>query len=296
MELGDILSDKVDNPEMPDTPDEPKAAEPAAPLDPKEPKAEPSHNRRERHREKEQTAQGKVRDPVTGQFVKKEEPAPAAAPETPAPPAPAAAAPAPPAQPAPAQEFTEREKAFLKAAQEERRQRQELEKRLAAQPQEPPKPFYEDPEGFAKNLEEKMNSVATNTRLNTAELIARSKYQDFDQKIEVFSRIVQETPGLAQKWLAAQDPAEFAYRTAVNHQRLQEAEKVGGLDALLQKAREEAAAEARTKLEAEFKAKAEEDAKIRASLPGSLSDARNSGGGRPVWGGPTSLDSILSTK
>lgn len=285
--LDSILDDK--EPEAPEAPEarEPEA-EPAAPKD----HSEDYKSRKKKHQAKEFTAQG--RDPETGQFKPKEaEPAAPAAASTaaPAPATPAAATPATPAAPA-QPEFTEREKAFLRAAHEERVKRQELERKYAqpAPPAEPAKTFYEDPDGYAKNLKDEVQKVAVNTRLNTAEMIARQKYTDFDDKTAVFAQLVSQTPGLVEKWLAAPDPAEFAYRTGLNHQRLEQA---GNIDALLEKTAKETEAKVRAAVEAEFKAKAEEDAKIRAALPGSLSDARSTGNRVPAWTGPASLDDIL---
>lgn len=206
--------------------------------------------------------------------------------------------PAAPAPQAPQPEMTERERAFLRAAQEERAKRQEFERKLAevskppAQPPEKPKAFWDDPEGALRRHAETVQEQNTHTRLNTAELIARSRYTDFDEKVAEFSQLVTATPGLAQQWLASPDPAEFAYVTAKNHMLLKQA---GSLDALTAKVRAETEAAVRTKVEAEFKAKAEALEKERAALPPSLSDTRGGagGGGKPVWNGPTPLADIL---
>lgn len=242
--------------------------------------------RREIIREKEAAAQaegeGKVRDPVTGKFVAKTEEA--------APPASAKPVAAPPVQ-----EMTEKERAFLRVAQEERTKRQEIERRLAAleKPPEKPKEFWEDPEGAVKALRDEVANVATTTRLNTAEAIARSRYQDFDEKIKgTFAKLVGEEPGLYQKMLGAADPAEFAYRYALNHERL---ESAGDLGEFQKKIEADTETRLRAKIEAEYKAKAEAAAKERAALPGSLSDAKGTQQNRQVWGGPPSLDEILTS-
>lgn len=221
-----------------------------------------------------------------GKFVPKPPDAPSAAP----------AAPQPPAQP----EMTEKEKAFLRAAQEERGKRQALEQELAklrqpaqpAAPAEKPKAFWDDPEGALTRHREEIRAETTNTRLNTAELIARSRYPDFDEKVAEFAQLVQSTPGLAQQWIAAPDPAQFAYTTGKNHLLLKQA---GSLDALTEKVRTETEATVRAKVEAEYKAKAEALEKERASLPPSLSDTRGGAGagGKPAWNGPTPLADIL---
>lgn len=289
MDLDNVLDEKYEAPKE-EAPSEPAVT--TEPTTPAEPVREPTHKRRAIHREKEQTAQGKERDPTTGQFV------PKAAEVAPAPEAPKQAEPKPADAPAPGtppQDLTAREKAYLRAAHEERQKRQELERRYGQQqpaaPAEPAKAFWDDPEGHLKSFEERLAKGQINTRLNTAEMIARSRYQDFDDKVAVFGKLAESTPGLMQQMLQAPDPAEFAYRTGFNHQRLEQA---GSMDAIIQKAREEAAAEARTKVEAEYKAKAEQAERVRSSIPPSLSDARSTGGPRtPAWGGPTSLGDML---
>lgn len=244
--------------------------------------------KRKEHLQKERDAraegEGKIRDPETGKYVPKE-PVVEKPPE---------AAPAPVVAPVvpPSQDLTPKERAFLAQAADERRKRQELEQRLAAleSPKEPAKTFWEDPEGHLRASEQRNETLVMNTRLNTAEVIARSKYPDFDEKVGVFAEVMRQTPGLHQQWLAALDPAEFAYRTGKNHQ---EYAQIGNLDALKTKIVEETTAKVRAQVEAEYKDKADAKAKERAALPRSLSDAHATGINRPVWGGPPTFDSIL---
>lgn len=298
MELDDILNDK--EPEKTPAVEAPKEPAEVPKETSSDPVAEQITSRRKEHRKRELVAQG--RDPETGQFVSKEpkpeaEPAKEPVKEAAKPAEAAPAAPAAPATPAPAQpEFTERERAFLKTAEEERRKRQELERRLAAPaqspaPTEPPKTFWDDPEGHLKAMQQSNQQIAIQTKLQTAEMIARSRYKDFDQEMAVFAEMAQTMPGLAQQCVSAPDPAEFAYRTGKAHRELREA---GGLDQL--KAKIEA--ETRARLEAEFKAKeearAKELAEQRAALPGSLSDVRGASTPRKMeYVGPTPLADIL---
>lgn len=298
MSLDGILSDEKPAPREQPAP-EPTAA-PSAPevkevTDPvAKQQAERNVSKRTKWRDKEQAEQGRVRDPETGQYTKAEEatakvepPAVTAAPVT--------AAPAVTA--APQQEFTEKEKAFLRAAQEERGKRQALEQRLAAMeaaaPKEPEKTFWDDPEAALRAHEARIKAEATNARLGMAEFTARQKHPDFDEKIAVFAQLIQQTPGLHQQWLASPDPAEFAYKLGKNHQELQQ---VGSMDELRAKIERETAARVRAEVEAELKAKAEGLAQARADIPASLSQVRSTGGvTKPVWGGPTSLDNILKS-
>jgi BMFP domain-containing protein YqiC len=247
-------------------------------------------SKREEHREKEYAAQG--RDPETGKFVPKEEPKEEVKAEPKVEPKVEAKV-----DPKPVPQFTDKEKALLRAAQAERDKRQELERRLAAleanKPQEPEKTFWDDPEGKLKKqqdelqaLREEIRQMMVGTKMQTAESLARYKYQDFDEKIQIFTELAQTTPGLGQQLLSAPDPAEFAYRTATAHKQLTEAGSIENLRASIEK-------EVRAKIEGELKAKEEELRKQRANLPPSLSDARGARVNKPVWNGPTPLDTVL---
>ena len=246
---------------------------------------------RKKHQAKEYEAQG--RDPDTGQFVQKEEPK-AEVKEVPKEEVKAEVK----VEPKPAavqQELTDKERGFLKGLEEERRKRQGLERDIAemkakqtAPPAEAAKGFWDDPEGTLKKHRDEMANMATNTRLQTAELIARSAHPDFDEKIAVFEEILQQTPGVYAQWIASPNPAEFAYKMGKNHKELRDAGDIDTLRANIEK-------ETRIKLEAELKAKAERLEKERAAIPPSLSDVRGaaSTANRPVWTGPPSLEEIL---
>lgn len=196
-----------------------------------------------------------------------------------------------PAKVEPKQEqMSERERAFLSKAQDEQRKRQELEKRLqeyeSKQPKEEPKKFWDDPEAHLRQFQEQIAQTATNSRLQTAEMIARSRYADFDDNVQAFAQVLQATPGLQHQWLNAADPAEFAYRTGKNYKQLHEAGNIDTMRANIEK-------EIRLKVEAEFTEKQKKSEAERAAIPGSLSDARGTSSPKVVWGGPPPLDDIL---
>ena len=243
---------------------------------------------RKRHQAKEFEAQG--RDPETGQFIKEEEKeekeekteVKTEKVET---------------KVEPKVELSDKEKAFLRTAEEERHKRQELERRLAvleAKPKEETKEgekktFWDDPEGHLKTHEERISSREKALLLNISERLARSKYSDFDEKIAVFAESLKTPagPGIHAQFMAAPDPAEFAYNLGKHTKEVKDA---GSIDAL----REKIAKEERQKLEAEFKKKQEDLEKQRKDLPGSLSDVK--GASRksvPVWTGPPSFEEIL---
>jgi len=271
--LDDVLSDA--KPEESAPVEQAGVSTEAVPEASPEPVEKPT-SAKKRHREKEQQAKDEGAAPPVEEVK----------------PEPEETKPEPEKQVVTVQEMTDKEKAFLRAAQEERNKRQELERRLAAleKPAEPPKPFFEDPDSAMKQFEKRMEETIVNTKFMTAEAIARSKYKDFDEKLTIFGELLQQTPGLHTQWVNSADPADFAYRLATNHQQIME---VGSIDALRQKIEAQARADERAKVEAEYKAKAEEAAKQRAALPRSLSEARGSNPQQQVWNGPTSLDDIL---
>ncbi len=255
------------------------------------PPVEKPVNLRKAHAAKELTAQG--RDPETGQFVPKKEEVKEEVKEV--------KEEKKETKP-PEQEMTAKERAAFAAAADERRKRQDLERRLAELEKKPatvetPKEFWDDPEGKFKTFEQKQQEtvlearrIALETRIQTSELLARRAYKDYDEKVEAFKEIVSSTPGLAQQWLAAPDPAEFAYQTAKNHMAIKE---LGSIDALREKIRQEE----REKLQLELKEKVARETAERARLPQSLSDVKGATVNRPaVWGGPSSLENILSGK
>ena len=279
--LDDILKD-----EKPAEATEVTATE-ATEATPTEVVEEKPSSRRKRHLAKEYEAQG--RDPDTGQFTPKEEEAKtevkAEVKEVNSEP-----------KKAEAQEFTDKEKAFLRGLEEERRKRQDLERQLneLRKPQDAgeKKTFWDDPEGHFKNFEQRLAQRETALSLRVSENIARSKYTDFDGAIEVFAEILKTPagPGVHAQFLAAQDPAEFAYRLGKQTRELRE---VGSVEAM----REKIAKEERAKLEAEFKKKQSDLAKQREELTPTLSDVKGaSKQHEPVFRGPTPFKDILGLK
>ncbi len=198
----------------------------------------------------------------------------------------------------PKQEFSDKERALLAAAQDERRKRQELERKLqetlkAQEIKRPEKPFWEAPDDHLRALEqqqksweEKQQERETVNLLKVSEMLSRREHKDFDEKVEHFGQMVQNTPGLYQSWLQSPDPGEFAYQAAKNHIDLQEA---GNLDSLRSKMEKEI----RVRVESELKEKQDKAQKEREALPGTLSDARGTTQQKVVFGGPTPLDDIL---
>ena len=292
MSLEGILSDKPAAPPVaPPAPEAPPAVT--------QPAEAPHQSLRKAHQQKErdtrEAAEGRVRD-ASGKYVK------AGAEEAPK----EAVKEAPKEEPkaeSKEQELTPKEKAAFAAAADERRKRQDLERRLAeyeakinAAPQqqtaEPPKTFWDDPEAALKQLEQRTQATITAGRVQMAEMAARGRYKDYDEKVEIFKGLSLQNPALFQQAIASPDPAEFAYRVAKNHHELVEAGSIDAVRAQVEK-------ETRLKVEAEmrekFKQEQEAKQKEREALPGSLSNVTGVGNVSKVWGGPTPLDQILKT-
>lgn len=245
----------------------------------------------QKERDTREAGAGRVRDPETGQYVPKpveaakvEEKQEVKAETAPEP------APQQPVKEQPKQEFTEKERAFLAAAQEERRKRQALEnqlRELQSKPAEEKKTFWDDPEAAFKHFQEQTEHAITKTRLDTAESIARQKYKDFDENVAEFAQLMATIPGVKEQMLSSPDPAEFAYRTG---QRQKELKSIGNIEEYRAKIERET----RAKLEQEYAAKEAERKKLADSLPPSLSDARGSNpSARVVFNGPPSLADVL---
>lgn len=108
------------------------------------------------------------------------------------------------------------------AYMDEKRKRQELERRLEAleaggNQQERPKgkDLFEDPEGRLQDL--KLEVKADISREMMMEL-----KPDYKEKEDVFLALAKEDPTLVVKLRQAQNPAKFAYETAVKHKALEE--------------------------------------------------------------------------
>lgn len=252
-------------------------------------------SKRKEHQRREWEAQG--RDPETGQFVQKDkvDDKEAAKVDDKLTKEPVKAEVKAEVKPeVKKEEFTEREKGLLAEADRQRRRAQDLEARFAAQqPQEKKeeKTFWDDPEAALKKQQNDIQALLINTKLNTAESIARAKYSDFDEKVAVFRELASQTPVLIQQMLAAADPADYAYRTGKIHKELREA---GSMDKLRADIETKARAEERAKVEGEYKKRLEDAERTRAAIPDSLSNIRGAATQhRPVFTGPTPFDQIV---
>ncbi len=218
---------------------------------------------------------------------------------------------------------TDKERAFLAKANDEKRKRQGLEKERDeskaqsaaretywqqeqqrwqnAQPKpaqpapEVTKEFWEDPEGSFKAFEakmqareDKMAAREVTTQLNAVEKVARAKYGDaaFDTNLAAFKQVMETTPGVHAEWIKSPDQAEYAYNLGASTLAYRQAKDMPTLI-------EQARAQGRLDAEADFKQSAEDRQRKLDAIPGSLTDVRSTGSNKVVWSGAPSLDDIL---
>lgn len=176
----------------------------------------------------------------------------------------------------------------VRALQEERRKRQDLEKQIAemkqAQPAEVRPNLFEDPDSWEKALDARLEQRLVAVRqeseqkfLTLVEQAAKARHADFDDVALVFAQTAQVTPGLIEEARNAPDPAEFIYRAGLNLKRVQEA---GSIEALIEKAREEGRQEALR-------------GKVQPRIPESLTETTGAPLDREKPYQPKSLESLL---
>lgn len=119
-----------------------------------------------------------------------------------------------------------------------------------------------------ESIRAEMLAADYKNRVASSEVLARSKYQDFDKMSEIFVAAAQQYPHLRQQVINAPMPAEFAYQTA---KRLVFEHKMGGdPDAYEKRIREEE----RQRVMQELKAGPPQQQRF----PGTLADAPAAGG------------------
>jgi hypothetical protein len=203
------------------------------------------------------------------------------------------------ASPAPQEEASEYEG---KATIGERRRRQEAEARIAAleaqlqqfqqaQQQQPPPPapdLWEDTPGWQQHVTQEIGNnaaqfAAMNARLDTSEMLARDKFDDFDEVKAKFLELAQSNPMLVEEAKADAHPWRKAYQIAKNHERMQ---SLGAVDVTSLEAK------LREQIKAELMAEAQNKLpSAPPSISGDRSVASRSG---PAWSGPSSISDLLS--
>jgi hypothetical protein len=178
----------------------------------------------------------------------------------------------------------------------ERRRRQEAEQRakeLEAQLQQfqnPPQPapdMFENPEGWQGHFGQQVVGTAVqqatiNSKLEMSEMLARDKFDDFDEMKTKFMELAEQNPVLAQQALGDPHPWRKAYQIAKTATTMQEvgATDVGSLRAEI---------EARVRAELEAKQPAPPP-----PIPDTLATAQSArGSSAEALPTPLSLEQIL---
>jgi hypothetical protein len=186
-----------------------------------------------------------------------------------------------------------------KELQEAQRKLRELEQRgEKKEPVKAPDPV-EDPDGYDKYMDQKIEAQTFNAVAKISERTAIKTYgkEAYDAAVDAFEEAVKADPSLAKQLRDSDDPAEFAYQ----HGR--QVIDRGGVN--VSTADAVAAAEKRARdemaktIEAEVKKRV--DAAIAAALPKSLAEEQSSGGGKSEnpatnWAGPAPLTDIFGEK
>lgn len=171
-------------------------------------------------------------------------------------------------EPDPQQQESEVEKGLKQRAFYLAEQNRQLKEQLQQkEQQDDEQSFLDDPEGFAKRQSESLKQAEQRITLNVSERLARSRYDDFQEKVEVFAEMAQQMPHLHAEMVNAEDPGEYVYRTAERHLQIKE---LGDPKELREKIR----AEERQALQKEFDEKLDAELKRRQRLPGSIADSR----------------------
>ncbi len=136
-----------------------------------------------------------------------------------------------------------------KGISEERRKRQEAEKKAeelearlakAADPEfeKVPDPI-DDPDGYARHLENKSNLQALKTKINLSRDILLDAKEDYPEKEKVFVELARANTHLIAQMNASPNPAKFAYQTASEHLETQKLRDPKYQDEIRAKIREE---------------------------------------------------------
>lgn len=173
------------------------------------------------------------------------------------------------------------------AYMDEKRKRQEVERRLQeyeAQRQKQPEPeapdLFADPEGYHKYQQQQQAQMQQKMLWQTSEMVMRSLHPDFEEKLNVFGQIAQDTPLLLDRAMQHPNPAQFVYETAKKHQEIQE---LGGIENFKSETEKRVRAELEAEIRAKVTAELTEQAKKQAIKPGPA----NAGGKTPVGNAAT---------
>lgn len=178
----------------------------------------------------------------------------------------------------------------LAALKDERSKRQDLERQLAdatGKKDAPKRPdALEDPEGSAKFMEGEVDKKVQNIKVDMSYQMASQFHDDFDQVMEAWPGLAEQSPGIYEQALNDAMPGEFAYQACKRHLMLKD---IGDPAEYEQRIR----ADERAKVEAEAKA-AGKAKKTVPNLPESLASEPGGSRGGPGWVGPRSIEDVIN--
>jgi len=190
--------------------------------------------------------------------------------------------------PDPVEDTRDNEISGLKTALAETRgELRALKQQSQPQPEPPQAPEFVDPEGTAF-IQQQVQTIAQNMRLDASEEITRGQHGDevVDAAFAAFQ--ANASPGDKQAVMAARSPWGEVVKW---HQRQTIAQEVGD-DPAAYRARIEK--EVRAQVEAEMVAKQAQDKAAQAAP--SMANVTGTGGGpKTAWAGPTPLDSVIGS-
>ena len=149
----------------------------------------------------------------------------------------------------------------------------ELEEQIASQTKPDPTSVFEDEQKFRDEFKNEIRAELVQERLVLSEKFARKLHGDetVDAAIDWFAVAAKDSPLLAEKFRESGNDVDTIVSLHNSHQ---EAKKLEDIDAYKAELKAEAKAEALKELKAEQDAKA----KLRNSIPDSLTDDPSSGG------------------
>ncbi len=167
----------------------------------------------------------------------------------------------------------------ITALLDERRKRREMEERLARV--ETDEPAFNAGGIHPGELEEALSHHMEAGRMDQAENAARSRFPDFDQKLDAFAQLADIHPGLSAQLAAAPDPGEFAYRVGAQALAMMGSHQSHDQEARIR-------ADEREKVRREM---------LKERLPESLSSTQSAGSAKDnaAWR-PKSIEEILKGK
>lgn len=187
----------------------------------------------------------------------------------------------------------------LKALEEERKSRQDWKekairfeeelKHLRAQQSQPQQ---QQPTQQSQQQPMSPEMAMLNERFNISEMMAREKYADLDEKMEVFQKAAAENPALGAELAKQKHPYDWMYKHATKLQAL--AEIGDDPTAYEQKLREKIMAELQASQQTTAEAAPVQTQAAAPVLPKTLATSRSAGPrSAPTWTGPTPLNDVI---